>query len=256
MPFADHFSPTAAAYANFRPRYPDELFSWLAAESPDRERAWDCATGSGQAATGLASHFRHVVATDPSVAQLAHADRNPRITYAAMTAERSAIGAGTVALVTVAQALHWFDRPAFYAEVNRVLRPGGLLAVWSYALGAFGEPALDRAIRRFYTDTVGPFWPAERALIDAGYGALDFPFEEVAPPMIPMQARWTLDQLAGYLSTWSAVRRAREATGGDPLPEFVRELTPFWGLPGAAKTIRWPLEVRAGRRAGRVSDQQ
>jgi SAM-dependent methyltransferase len=245
--FADHFSTTAAAYAVYRPRYPDALFAWLASAAPGVERAWDCATGNGQAAAGLAVHFTNVVATDPSTAQLAHAARGARVHYAAMTAERPALAAHSVQLVTVAQALHWLDRDAFYAEARRVLVPGGLLAIWSYALGVFGEPALDEALRRFYSETVGPFWPAERSIIDAGYAALEFPFDELTPPPIVMEVSWSLDQLAGYLSTWSAVQRARSATGRDPLPGFVAALEPRWGDGTMRRTLRWPLAMRVGR---------
>lgn len=245
--FADYFSPAAAAYASYRPRYPDALFAWLSSEARGRERAWDCATGSGQAAVGLAAHFAQVVATDPSAAQLAHAERHARIDYAAMTAERSAITSRSVDIVTVAQALHWFDRDGFYAEARRVLRPGGLLAVWSYALGAFGEPALDEALRRFYTETVGPYWPAERRIIDAGFDRLEFPFDELRPPVIDMAASWSFEQFAGYLSTWSAVQRARKATGRDPLPEFLESVAPVWSAGAGRRVIHWPLALRVGR---------
>ena len=245
--FADHFSPTAAAYASYRPHYPDALFAWLASTAPDRRRVWDCGTGSGQAALGLAAHFDHVVATDPSTAQLAHAERGPRVSYMAMTAERPALASRSMTLVTVAQALHWFDRAAFFAEARRVLAPGGMLAVWSYALGVFGDPPLDEALRHFYTKTVGPYWPAERSIIDAGYASLEFPFEEVGPPDIVMEARWTLDQLAGYLSTWSAVQRALQATGRDPLPAFLAILQQHWGARADQRTIRWPIAMRVGR---------
>jgi SAM-dependent methyltransferase len=247
--FADHFSPTAAAYAVFRPHYPRALFAWLASVAPNTERAWDCATGSGQAAIGIAEHFTHVVATDPSTEQLAHAEPNPRVTYAAMTAERVALAAGSVALVTVAQALHWMDQPVFFGEAHRVLAGGGVLAVWSYALGTFGESAIDGEIAHFYREVVGPFWPPERAIVDAGYDRLDFPFDELIPPPVVMEASWTLNQLAGYVSTWSAVRRARAATGVDPLPAFLARMTPLWGAPATPRTIRWPLAMRVGRAA-------
>jgi SAM-dependent methyltransferase len=246
MSYSDHFSQTAAAYAAYRPRYPDGLFDWLASVAPSTRCAWDCGTGSGQAATGLAERFAHVVATDPSAAQLAHAATSPRVSCAAMTAEHSALAARSVALVTVAQALHWIDRAAFYEEARRTLVHGGVLAVWSYGLGKFGEPAIDRAIARFYGETVGPYWPPERAAVDEGYEHIDFPFDELAPPSFAMDAEWRFDQLAGYLSTWSAVRRARSATGVDPLPPFLEDLAPLWGVPSASRTIRWPLAIRAG----------
>jgi SAM-dependent methyltransferase len=245
--FADYFSHGAQAYASYRPRYPESLFAWLSSEAPGHDRAWDCATGSGQAAVGLAAHFARVVATDPSAAQLAHAERSQRIDYAAMTAERSAIASRSVDVATVAQALHWFDRNAFYAEARRVLRPGGLLAVWSYALGAFGEPALDAALRRFYSETVGPYWPAERAIIDAGFERLEFPFEELHPPEVAMEAAWSFEHFAGYLSTWSAVQRATKATGRDPLPAFLNAVAPMWGARAETRVIRWPLGLRVGR---------
>jgi SAM-dependent methyltransferase len=246
-PFADHFSLTAAAYASYRPRYPDALFAWLAAVAPATGRAWDCATGSGQAAAGLHPHFTHVVATDPSIAQLAHAHHARGVTYAAMTAERAGIASHSMDLVTVAQALHWLDRDTFYAEARRVLVPGGVLAVWSYGLGKFGEAALDETIAHFYTVTVGPYWPAERSIIDSGYDTLEFPFAKLSAPEIPMQASWTLIQFAGYLSTWSAVQRARSASGRDPVPPLLETLARDWGDESVARTIRWPLAVRAGR---------
>jgi SAM-dependent methyltransferase len=248
--FADYFSPGAAAYASYRPRYPESLFAWLSSESPGHDRAWDCATGSGQAAVGLAAHFARVVATDPSAAQLAHAERNRRIDYAAMTAERSAITSRSVDVLTVAQALHWFDRNEFYAEVRRVLRPGGLFAVWSYALGMFGEPTLDEALRRFYSETVGPYWPVERAIIDAGFERLDFPFDELRAPAVMMEAAWSFEHFAGYLSTWSAVQRATKATGRSPLPEFLNDVAPMWGEQAGVRVIRWPLACNARRSRG------
>ena len=247
MTFSDHFSATAARYASFRPRYPRELFEWLASVVPATRVAWDCGTGSGQAALALADHFAHVVASDPSVTQLAHATRHPAVSYAAMSAERSALADGSANLVTVAQALHWFDLPTFYAEVRRVLVAGGVLAVWSYGLFTLHDPMLDDLIRHFHGETVGPYWPPERRLVDEGYRALELPFVPVASPVLAMQAEWTLEHLAGYLSTWSAVQRARTATGVDPVPGVIGELRARWGPERAARRVEWPLTLRAGR---------
>jgi SAM-dependent methyltransferase len=246
-PFADHFSRIAAEYASHRPRYPAALFAWLASVVPERERAWDCGTGNGQAAAALTEHFGAIVATDPSTEQLAQAPRDPRIDYVAATAERVPIATGSIAVATVAQALHWFDRDAFYAEVRRVLAPGGVLAVWSYALCTVGDAALDSALRQFHDVTVGPYWPAERAIVNAGYAKLEFPFEEVEPPRFAMQVPWTLDQLAAYVGTWSAVQLARATTGRDPLPPLVDALRTRWGAAGSTRIVEWPLSVRAGR---------
>ena len=176
--FVDHFAATSASYARYRPHYPAALFDVIASATSARNTAWDCGTGSGQAAVPLAERYGEVIATDPSVAQLARAERTAGVTYVAMTAERCALAAHTVDLVTVAQALHWFDRPAFFAEVDRVLRPGGALAVWSYGLLSI-EPAIDLLLQRLYVETLGPYWPAERALVDSGYAAIELPYPEL-----------------------------------------------------------------------------
>jgi SAM-dependent methyltransferase len=246
-PFADHFSRIAADYATYRPRYPEALFAWLASIAPARDRAWDCATGNGQAAVALARHFAFVVATDPSTAQIASAAPVERVGYAAMTAERSAIATGAAALVTVAQALHWLDRDVFFAEARRVLAPGGVLAVWSYGLCTLGDPALDEPLRRFHGEIVGRYWPAERALVDLGYDQLEFPFDEIRAPGFAMEVEWTLAQFGGYVGTWSAVQRARAATGVDPLPELIEQLRRAWGPEYAIRSVAWPLSVRVGR---------
>ena len=245
-PFADHFSQIAARYAAYRPHYPDALFEWLASITPDRERAWDCATGSGQAAGALAHHFAHVIATDPSTAQIASARRVDGVEYAAMTAERPAIATGAVALVTVAQALHWFDRGLFFTEARRVLASHGVIAVWTYALCKLGDDALDGAMTRFHDVTVGPYWPAERALVVGGLADMAFPFDELRSPAFAMTTEWTLAQFVGYLSTWSAVQRAR-ANGVDPIPAIVEELRAAWPSDDASRHIEWPLSMRVGR---------
>ncbi|MBW8769967.1 MAG: class I SAM-dependent methyltransferase [Gemmatimonadetes bacterium] len=245
-PFADHFSRIAASYATYRPHYPEALFAWLASIAPDRARVWDCATGNGQAAVALSRQFAHVIATDPSSAQIASAQRVGGIDYAVMTAERPAIAAGAVALVTVAQALHWFDRPRFFAEARRALAPRGIIAVWTYGPCSLGDPALDAAMRRFHDETVGPYWPAERALVVSGLAGVEFPFDELRAPAFAMTTEWTLAQFVGYLTTWSAVQRAR-AQDADPIPAIVEELRAGWASDAAARRIEWPLSMRVGR---------
>src|SRR6266568_6165743 len=181
MRFPDHFSGVSAGYAAFRPRYPDALFDFLADAAPARDAAWDCATGNGQAAIGLAHHFPRVIATDASEAQIAHATPDPRVTYRVAPAEASGLDDRSVDLVTAAQALHWFDRPKFWAEARRVLRPRGVVAVWTYLLFEIA-PEIDAIIREFYSDVVGPFWPPERHITEERYRTIEFPFAEFAAP--------------------------------------------------------------------------
>jgi SAM-dependent methyltransferase len=247
MSFSDHFSGVASEYAEYRPLYPASLFDWLAGLAAHRERAWDCATGSGQAAVALASRFERVIATDASAGQIAAATRHPRVEYRVAPAEASGLDAGSMDLVTVAQALHWFDRPAFYAEARRVLRRDGVVAAWTYGHPSIDEPRADAALQRFYSETVGPYWPKERALVDAAYRTIDFPFPEVEPPAFEMETRWPLAALLGYVATWSAVTRFRAARGEDPVGNLGKALGRSWGNPETLRRIAWPLALRVGR---------
>lgn len=245
--FRDHFAAPAGDYAAFRPGYPPALAARLAALAPGYSLAWDVGTGSGQAAVLLADHFLRVVATDASARQLAHAEPRPNVEYRLGPAEHSGLADGTVDLVTVAQALHWFDVPAFYQEADRVLRPGGVLAAWTYGLPEV-DAAVDAALRWFHAERVGRHWPYERRHVDDGYSALGFPYP--AEPVAGWATERTLtrDQLCGYVGTWSAVAQARAEEGADPLPELVERLRPAWPETVSRRLVRWPLVVRVGRK--------
>jgi len=243
--FKDHFSWHAAAYAAARPDYPEALFAWLAGLAPDRDTAWDCATGNGQAARALAGHFRRVVATDASAEQIANAAPDPRVEYRTATAESPGLTPASASLVTVAQALHWLDRPRFYAAARGVLRPHGVIAAWSYGLFNI-EPALDTLVHHFYRHVTGPYWPPERRLIDERYATLDFPFGEIEPPDFTMERDWTCAQVLAYLGTWSAVQRYRRARGRDPVSDLAQAFSRLWG-DASRRRVRWPLYLRVGR---------
>ena len=247
--FADHFSARAARYAAFRPDYPPELVAWAASLAPRRGLAWDCATGSGQAAVALGEHFARVLATDASAAQIASARPHERVAYRVARAEASGIEDASVDLVTVAQALHWLDAGAFWSEVRRVLAPRGAVAAWGYGNPRLDDARADAELARFLEETVGPDWPPERATLLAGFRTLPFPFDEVADaPRFELVRDWTLDELLGYASTWSATARHVERTGRDPVPELEAALRALWPGDGAARAaVRWPIPLRAGR---------
>ena len=245
--FTDHFASVAADYARFRPVYPAALFAWLADLAPARTMAWDCAAGSGQASRDLADHFDQVIATDASAAQIAAAHPYRRVEYRVAPAEASGLSAGTVDLVTVAQALHWFDLDRFYAEVRRVLKPGGVLAVWSYGVLAVAGAAVDERVQTFYRDIVGPYWPPERQLVESGYRTLPFPFAELEAPAFHMETSWSLSELLGYVRSWSATGRFGVERGYDPVTALADELAPLWGAPLEPRIVTWPLALRVGR---------
>ena len=245
--FKDHFSQKAKAYSQFRPSYPRELFQWLAKQVPAHERAWDCATGSGQSAQGLAEFFFQVAATDASESQLTHARAHSRVRYSVGTAEKSGLETDSVDMITVAQAVHWFDLTAFYAEARRVARPHGVLALWSYGPHLSGVDAIDTLFKEYGFGIIGPYWPPETKRIQEGYRTLAFPFEELSPPALSLDVNWNLHELEGYLSSWSASQRYFAANGTDPF-DLVRErLLAAWGNPDVPRLLRSPLAVRAGR---------
>lgn len=245
--FKDHFSAQAGAYAAYRPDYPPELFAYLAEQVRQHERAWDCATGNGQAARGLAPYFSEVLGSDASAAQIEQALPHAGVRYWVAPAEQSGLEAASVDLVSVAQAAHWFDLPRFYREVERVLRPGGVLALWCYERLRV-TPEIDAVIANFHDDTLGPFWPPERRWVETGYRDLPFPFADRPSPSFAMRAVWTLDQLLGYFATWSALQAYRKANGHDPLPALRARLLPLWPEPQACKPVAWPLSLRLGLR--------
>ena len=246
-PFADHFSRIATGYAAYRPRYPDGLFTRLAERAPGRRVAWDCAAGTGQAAGGLAGRFERVIATDASSTQVRRGEPHRSVHYAAALAEAAPLRGRSVDLVTVAQALHWLDIERFYAEAGRALVPGGLLAVWTYGRQEVDGGPIDGVLDHFYREVVGPYWPPERRWVEAGYRGLPFPFREEPIVAPEMTEDWTLPQLLGYVSTWSATVRYEEATGSGPLVALEERLAPLWGRADRARSIRWPLTIRAGR---------
>ncbi len=244
--FKDHFSNSADAYSQYRPGYPSALFEYLASLTPYHDMAWDCATGSGQAAIRLTEWFERVIATDASGTQIAAAIPHPRIDYRVAPAERCRITPASADLVTVAQALHWFDLPVFFNEVKRVLKPGGAIAVWSYNLLKI-DPEIDRIIDGLYFDTLQRYWPEERKQVERGYADTPFPFTLVpAIPDFAITARWDLRHLLGYLGTWSAVQSMIRQAGLNPLEQVQQALAEVWGDPKRQRAASWPLSIRVG----------
>jgi SAM-dependent methyltransferase len=253
MTFKDHFSKQAADYAQFRPTYPQELFDYLGNIAPSRQLAWDCGTGNGQAAVGLASVFDAVIATDASEKQITNATLHERVDYRVAPAEDSGIDSGTVDLIMVAQALHWFDLHRFYVEAQRVLKPDGVLAASAYNLLQI-KPPIDEVVNRYYYEVVGSFWPPERKLVER-FADLPFPFHKIDPPKLEMLASWNLDHLVGYLRTWSSTQRFIAAKGIDPLKQIMDELRVAWGAPEQKRNVIWPLTLRIGRKDDAVTTE-
>lgn len=245
MSFKDHFSGHAAAYAQARPTYPPALFQWLATQCPRRELAWDAGCGNGQASTALAEYFRDVFATDPSATQIAAANPHPKVRYAVEPAEQCSLADGSVDLVTVAQALHWFDCDRFFAEVRRVLTATGRIAVWCYERSGVC-PEVDEVFMRLYQGELDAWWPPERRHIEAGYATLPFPFEVIPAPEFDLRCDWTLAQYLAYLRSWSAAQRYLKATGRDAVAGIEADLAEAWGDPARTRIVRWPMKVKFG----------
>lgn len=246
MEFKDYFSGHSKEYASYRPVYPDELVAYLADLALRRDVVWEAGCGSGQLTGKLAQHFTHVYATDASEEQIALAPRLPNVTYRRSRAEESGIASGVVDLCVAAQAAHWFDLDAYYAEVRRVGKPGAAVVLITYALMRVGE-AVDAVIDEFYSSMQDAYWPPERRHVESGYATLPFPFEELDTPQIEMRAEWSLHDLMGYIATWSGVRAMVGAEGTEPLEVLQRRLAAAWEPPEGSRTVRWPLALRVGR---------
>jgi len=243
----DHFGVVASEYADFRPRYPDALFDWLAAQAASHALAWDCGCGNGQASVELAKRFSRVHATDISANQIRLAEQGAGVDYVVASAERSGLPDHCADLITVAQALHWFDLPSFYEEVRRVGKPGALIAAWTYGTVQTDHQAVNSVVQHFYRDVVGPFWPPERHHVETGYRELEFPFTPIATPEFTMTQQWTLTQLLGYFRSWSATARYMTENRTDPTLALEKVLLTTWGDPQQPRKICWPLSIRAAR---------
>lgn len=241
----DNFSEDSKQYAQFRPHYPKELFNHLLLLIKEKNTAWDCGTGNGQIAGVLADHFREVYATDVSKQQIEEAVKRQNIYYSVQPAEKTSFREKQFDLITVAQAIHWFRFTDFYEEVKRTLKPGGIIAVIGYGPVQTKEP-LQGIINHFYKNIVGPYWDAERHYIDEFYQTIPFPFEEIKMPVFTMSYEWTIEQLTGYLSTWSAVKHYKKQKGNDPLLLIAKELHGAWA-DLSTHSFEFPLLLRVGR---------
>ncbi|MDB4954795.1 MAG: SAM-dependent methyltransferase [Myxococcales bacterium] len=247
MTFADHFSTVAARYASYRPHYPPALAQLLAERSPARGTAWDAGCGNGQLSAALADHFEHVIATDPSQAQLDEAARHPRIEYRCASAEVSGLADASVDLAVAAQAAHWFDWPRYRDEVARVARPGALIGIVSYGIVHVAGTDTDHVLEDFYRKVVGPYWPSARKHVENGYRDLAWSWPTVDAPAIEMTARWTREELTGYVTTWSSTVKLVATEGSARFEAFCERLLATWP-DGEPREVRWPLAIRLARR--------
>jgi SAM-dependent methyltransferase len=242
--FKDHFSERAAGYASYRPHYTPELAAWLASIAPVRRLAWDAACGSGQLSTLLGDQFEKVIATDASREQVGQATPHARVEYRVEPAETSSLATHSADLITVAQAVHWLDLDAFYKEARRVARPGAAIALVAYHIAVI-DPVVDEVIGRFYGGDLDGYWPPERKHIESEYREIDFPFEKIPAPRLHLRVSWTVDEMLGYINTWSAVRALEKAGGRETTERFAEALRGTWGP--AAREVSWPIVILAGR---------
>lgn len=245
--FADYFSTASDNYRAFRPDYPTDFFRYLASIAPSQNVVWDCGCGNGQASVALAEHFDQVIATDASEKQIAQAMQKNNIRYAVSPAEIIDADDQSLDMITVAQAIHWFDHEKFFAEVDRTLKPNGILAAWGYQL-LYTDTDLDQIIAHFHSEIVGPYWPKGRELLDEGYTKIHFPYPRLSPPDFFMRKEWAFGHLLGYLNTWSAVKEYEKDKKENPVELYFDQLKTAWGDESENKSIYWPLILYVGQK--------
>jgi ubiquinone/menaquinone biosynthesis C-methylase UbiE len=241
----DNFSKQADLYAKYRPRYPKAMYDFIFQHLQGKQTAWDCATGSGQVAGYLAPHFKRVVATDISDEQMKHASGKANIKYVNAPAEDSGLPSNTFDLITVAQAIHWFDFDCFYSEVKRTAKEGALLAVIGYGMVQVNED-IDLLIKNFYDFTFNKYFKDNRQYLDRHYKTIPFPFEEIECPEFSISYQWSLEKLEGYFKSWSAVQKIKEDEGYNPVNDFMKKLKEDWNQ-GEVKEVTFPVFMRLGQ---------
>lgn len=239
----DRFSNHAKQYATFRPVYPKALYDFIFSQVKKFDTVWDCGTGNGQVARDLAVKFKKVLATDISDKQLANAYQTENIFYS-IAGEETTFPDRQFDLITVAQAIHWFDINKFYKEVNRVANKDALLAVWGYSLLSV-TPEIDAVLKHFYTKVVGPYWDKERKLIDDHYKSIPFPFNEIQSPEFKFSFDWEIEEFRGYISTWSSVQKYIHANQINPVEKFMKEIKPLWK--NEQQSVNFPLFLRVAK---------
>lgn len=247
--FNDNFSKQASIYVQFRPSYPHELFDYLQSLTPQHELAWDCGTGNGQSAIHLAEFYKKVFASDPSEAQIQNAFSHDQVVYRVEKAEEPSLASRTVDLITVAQAIHWFEIEKFYESAKRVLKKDGIIAVWAYGIPQVNKE-IDKITQDFHDKTVGPFWQPQNKLIAQGYTTIPFPFREIEPPEFYIRKRFRLDDLLGHLRSWSATQKFIDQEQIDPLDDLKQQLSAYWKDPNEIKNVSWKIAIRVGKLAG------
>lgn len=244
--FKDNFSNQADIYARYRPYYPKALYAYLSSLTEKHDLAWDCGTGNGQAASALADCYKNVIATDPSEKQISHAISKPNVTYLLEKAEHNSIPSNSVDLLTIANALHWFDFDLFYSEANRVLKKDGVIAAWAYALPVV-SPEIDALVHHFHYQTLGDYWLEENRLVEREYGTIPFPFKRLITPEFYAEKKMNLDDFIGYLNTWSATQRFIKENKINPTLNLKTDLADlYWINAVEEKNVRWKLTLLAG----------
>ncbi|MEO8399023.1 MAG: class I SAM-dependent methyltransferase [Ignavibacteriaceae bacterium] len=244
--FKDNFSKQSNEYLKYRPTYPIELFEYLSSLTKGHELAWDCGTGNGQAALSLTNYYKKVIATDPSEQQIKNAAIHPKITYKIERAEHTDLKENSVDLITVAQAIHWFNFDEFYAEAKRVLKSNGIIAVWTYALPLISKE-IDEIVKDFHDNIVGEFWQYENQLVIEEYAAVPFPFPQLSTPIFKIQKNLSLNDLLGFVNTWSALQRFIDAKGYNPIAKLEEKLSKFWSNADEEKVTDWRIILKVGR---------
>lgn len=242
----DRFSKQADSYVNFRPEYPPELFDFILSKVPSKDVCWDCATGNGQAAKFVSSYFKKVIASDLSAAQISLAQKNfPNIEFRVERAEESQFAAQSLDLITVAQALHWFNFEVFYPRAKSFLKPNGVFAAWSYDFFKI-SPKIDAILDPYGRDYLMPYWSERNKFIFDGYKNIPFPFKKMDTPELNMEVQWSFEQVKGYLDSWSATQKFKDENHTDPFDSIQESLKKIWNEGPAVKTIQWHIHCLVG----------
>src|ERR1700739_875412 len=244
--FSDYFSKQSDIYVKYRPTYPKELFSYLSSLTKEHKLAWDGGTGNGQSANGLSEFYDSIIATDPSEEQIKNAIPYKKIVYRVEKAEDNSLQTASADIITIANAMHWFNFDAFYKEVRRVLKPNGIIAAWAYGLPII-SPEIDPIVKRFHDETLGTYWLEPNRMVEKGYTTIPFPFEFFSTPKFRIEKLMNLADFIGYFNTWSATQRYISQHNINPTEELEKDLRKVWGDAELEKKLTWDLILKIGK---------
>lgn len=266
---------TAANYKNFRPVYPARFYEYIKEHFTSKpKKAVDLGCGTGQATLELADLAETVQGIDnsPVMIEQARNSKHPANVNFSVGNDRTFaedFSPGSVDLITVAQAAHWFDLEAFYKKAYEILRKDGILAIWGYCDQNIQDyPAVSEITTKYsyHPDYLGKHWDEGRDCLRQFFSDSKIPAtffrdteyrvndsKTLSPDeKLEISKQMTFKDFMDYFRTYSAYHNWVAAHGSpeeDILDRMERKITDSTSLKPESKiTVKWNTVYMFGRK--------